>query len=173
MTMPSARPIVPMRKATGWLVVVTVLFVAGIFALIAAAALKFANESLWNPLARMRADDIVKSLPAKLGVVRVELITVVGSCGGAILTLSDQVSKQIEADGVALLGKDWHQTPVPRNWYGEGDLGMALHCMDLSRELEKLLVRATLEPRNYFASGERGAIVVLPRERLVLVTFYD
>ena len=63
MTMRSSGSTVPRRRASVWLVVLDVLFVAGIFAFIAAAALKFANESLWNPLARMRADDIVKSLP--------------------------------------------------------------------------------------------------------------
>jgi hypothetical protein len=149
--------------------------VTGIFALIASAAFKFANESLWNPLARMRADDIAKSLPAKLGVVRVELLSGLGSCGGAVLTLSEQVAKQIEAEGLAFFdGEAWRHTPVPANWYGEGAFAAALHCMGNSPEFDRLMRGATLDPRNYFTSDSQGgAVVVLPQQRLVLVTFHD
>lgn len=116
------------------------------------------------------------------------------TCGGFAFRLSDDTAAKIEADGVTRLQsaragrgyrsekeesyysyEPWRQTPVPTSWAGDSTWAMSLGCFgDDTREFDTNVVfKAAREPGSYLTTGRKIELLVIPRLRLVVGTYYD
>ncbi|MDP3897707.1 MAG: hypothetical protein Q8Q62_13630 [Mesorhizobium sp.] len=67
----------------------------------------------------------------------------------------------------------WRETPWPTEWYFEGNPSGGLDCMSLDRGLRSALTQDTREAGSYFSQRRDGKLLVIPKRRLVVVTFQD
>lgn len=114
-------------------------------------------------------------------------------CGGAAFQLSDAAAAQITKQGLALLGsarigrgyknspeeyyatyQPWQETPVPSPWMGDGIWAAGFGCLkDDARHFDADAVyRAVREPGAYFTTGPETELLIIPRLRLVVLTYF-
>ncbi|GJD49070.1 hypothetical protein OPKNFCMD_1799 [Methylobacterium crusticola] len=114
------------------------------------------------------------------------------SCGGAALRISDETAADLEAHGLvrlrsARIGQGyqgerledfytygpWRPTPVPNRWRGDGKWAGSLHCFgenDPAFDVNAVY-EAAREAGGYFTEASASQLLLIPRLRLVVITF--
>lgn len=114
------------------------------------------------------------------------------ACGGVVFRLSDETAAQLETRGLAYLGsarigrgdkngpnetygiyQPWQETPVPSTWIGDGRWATGFGCLkEGARHFDADAVyRAVREPGAYFTIGHESEMVIIPRLRLLVLTY--
>jgi hypothetical protein len=109
------------------------------------------------------------------------------ACGAAVLRLDPQTVEMIKRDGLdffsdAIQGRgypgnhyyhyeSWLRTPAPQNWFGDGVVSVSFHCANISSELLRRIIKASLRPGGFFAVKEEGQLFVLPDEGMVVFAY--
>ncbi|PXW59119.1 hypothetical protein BY998_11138 [Methylobacterium sp. B4] len=114
------------------------------------------------------------------------------ACGGAAFQLSDEAAAQLEFRGLAHLGsartgrgyvggpeepywtyQPWQETPVPSTWIGDGKWASGFGCLkEGARHFDADAVyKAVREPGAYFTTGRESEMVIIPRLRLLVLTY--
>nr|WP_321182240.1 hypothetical protein [Methylobacterium sp. Leaf122] len=115
------------------------------------------------------------------------------ACGGVAFRLSDAAAEQIAAQGLAHLGsarigrgyenspeehyftyQPWQETPVPSTWIGDGKWAGALGCLKQSASQfdTDVVTEAPRQPGAFFTTGRESEILIIPRLRLLLLTYF-
>ena len=114
------------------------------------------------------------------------LVTRSETCGAAVFQLSDLTQKRINDEGIEFFstalearGVDtlrfeaWRETPVPREWLGDGTMAAALHCADFVPI--GLVANASTVGRvgGYYTTSGPTHLVVMPGSGLILLTVLE
>ena len=174
-----------------------VFFVVALFGFIAIGTRQFSTSDVRNPLAAFEAEDLAGNLPKRLGDVDAieigPLLQWGEFCGGAIFRMSSETAKEIAGSGLTFFeglskgrnsndGKvekwsEWKQTPIAEAERQNGTYTPEVQCMKLSRGLNETIYSALTKGSTYVAAREggayQGAIIVIPGERLIVLSYYD
>jgi hypothetical protein len=191
-----------MSKWSLGMTLLSVLFVTALFGLITIGVRQFARAQTWNPLAALEANSIANALPKKFGsvdTVEVGPLAQWGEyCGGAIFRMSSDTAREITGsgptyfeglsmvqqskNGVVEKWSDWKQSPIDEEARRNGTYTPGVQCMKLSQSLNDTIYSALTNGVSYVASMKavhhgavvyEGAVIVIPGERLIVLTYYD
>ena len=66
----------------------------------------------------------------------------------------------------------WQETPLPSGWIGDGIWSLGLHCARLDRALVQRMAAAAREPGSYYTTKSEAQLVVIPRLKLIVFTYF-
>lgn len=109
-------------------------------------------------------------------------------CGIAVFRIERETAKRIETDGVRFLNtglqsrnhldtyhtfETWRPTPDP-DFVGDDKtmLSYGLACSSASSDLWRLLEEAARESGSYYARGPEKVLLVMPKERIVVLAYF-
>lgn len=108
-----------------------------------------------------------------LGLLRAE------SCGVAIFRFSDGVANKINVEKLSFFAKatiarghrgtyqSWNATPVPVNWT---DNGSWIPCFE--HKLHREIIKAATGEGSYYTTKSEAVLLVIPRLRFIVFSFY-
>lgn len=135
----------------------------------------------------------IEALPEQLEVDGVVLVGGKSGfregCGVAVLRMSSDMRVRLRREGLAMLQEarqargypdrhyyryqPWQATPIEAL---AGDSGspimLGLHCADADDELTSRIGRASQEEGGYYSEKDEGALLLLPREGLIVYGYF-
>ncbi|WPC04776.1 hypothetical protein SBP02_18775 [Pseudomonas benzenivorans] len=134
----------------------------------------------------------IDALPAQLEVEGVVLIGgesgIREGCGVAVLRLSSAMRVRLQREGLAALQEArqargyperdyyhyqaWQTTPAKGAAEGLSPIMLGLQCADADDELTARISRASQEAGGYYSQKDEGALLLLPREGLVVFGYF-
>ncbi|WP_043308109.1 hypothetical protein [Pseudomonas sp. ML96] len=141
----------------------------------------------------LERNSAVDALPAQLEVDGVVLVGgesgIREGCGIAVLKMAPGLRGRLRREGLAVLQEarqargypdrdyyhyqPWQATPVPVDEGGDlSPIWLGLQCADADDELSERISRASQEEGNYYSEKEEGALLLLPREGLIVFGYF-
>lgn len=149
---------------------------------------------LWLYLAYKLAErsHAIEALPAQLEVDGVVLVGgesgIREGCGVAVLRMAPELRSRLGREGLAALQdarqarghadndyyryEAWQPLPTPDEGRGLSPIFLGLQCADADDELTRQISRASQEEGGYYSEKDEGALLLLPREGLIVYGYF-